>query len=200
MTSFQKGSNMISSEQKMPNPFRQLYRQLACVLLTLGFISLADAADFHISTQADFDNHRQATFAPGDNIYFERGKTFTGMFAPNVVGEQGNVITISASGEGPRPVINNNGVIHPHPTRKGATVSAGVLLFNAEYVELSGLEITNNNGGDQDDNDLIGIYVLAEDTGRYHNHIYIEDNYVHHVNGAVEGKHRGGIHVCRVPG
>ncbi len=117
------------------------------------------------------------------------------MFAPTTVGAPGNVITISASGEGPRPIINNNGVLHPHPTREGATVSAGVLLFNAEYVELSGLEITNNDNDTAQDESLMGIYVLAEDTGKYHNHIYIEDNYIHHVNGGIEGKHRGGIHV-----
>ncbi len=152
------------------------------------------AADYFISTQADFDNYSRATFAPGDNILFERGKTFTGMFAPNTAGAPGNVITISTFGTGPKPVINNNGVLHRHPTRTNETVSAGVFLFNAEYVELRGLEITNNNGGAQDE-DLFGIYVLGEDTGKYHNHIYIEDNYVHSVNGAVAGKRRGGIHL-----
>ena len=165
------------------------------LLLTLsGFSPLSFGEDIHISTQADFDTYRGATLAPGDRVLFERGKVFTGMFAPVTVGTSGNVIIITAFGDGPKPVINNNGVIHPHPMREGATVSAGVLLFNAEYVELSELEITNNNGGDQDES-LMGIYVLAEDTGKYHNHIHIKDNYIHHVNGAVAGKHRGGIHV-----
>jgi len=187
------GSRRVSGRNTRPSAQPFIF---ALVLLAqLGVLPLASAADYYISSQADFDNHRQATFAPGDNIYFERGKVFEGMFAPNVVGEEGNVITVTAYGEGARPVINNNGVLHPHPTRDGATVSAGVLLFNAEYVELSQLEITNNNGGDQDDDVLMGIYVLAEDTGKYHNHIYIEDNYVHHVNGGVEGKWRGGIHL-----
>jgi hypothetical protein len=156
---------------------------------------LAFAADYHIATQEDFDRYREATLEPGDRVLFERGREFTGMFAPKAVGAEGQVIIITARGEGPRPVIHNRGVIHPHPTREGAVVSAAILLFNAEYVEVRDLEVTNNNGGDQDDDALIGIYVLAEDTGKYHNHIYIEDNYVHHVNGAVEGKHRGGIHV-----
>ena len=163
-------------------------------LVLLIFAPCVLAMDYKISSQADFEKYREVTLQPGDSVLFERGKVFTGMFAPKAVGSPEEVIVIAASGEGPRPIINNNGVIHPHPTRKGATVSAGVLLFNAEYVELRGLEITNNNGGDQEES-LIGIYVLAEDTGKYHNHIYIEDNYIHHVNGAVEGKHRGGIHV-----
>lgn len=168
-------------------------RALPALLICTSFPAFG--ADILISTQADFDRYRKATLAPGDRVLFERGKTFNGMFAPTAVGTAEKVITISAQGEGPRPVIHNHGAIHPHPTRAGATVSAAILLFNAEYVEVRGLEVTNNNGGDQDEDALIGIYVLAEDTGKYHQHIHIEDNYVHHVNGAVEGKHRGGIHV-----
>ncbi|WP_145060461.1 hypothetical protein [Adhaeretor mobilis] len=158
---------------------------------------MAISADYHISTQADFDTYRQATFSPGDNILLERDKVFTGMFAPRAVGTPGNVITISAYGTGNKPIINNNGVIHNHPSRptSGDPVSAGLLLYNSEYVEVSNLEITNNNGGDQDDDDLMGIYVLGEDQGKALNHIYLQDNYIHHVNGAVEKNMRGGIHV-----
>ncbi|MCP4047010.1 MAG: hypothetical protein GY732_13605, partial [Gammaproteobacteria bacterium] len=173
----------------------RLTRSVTCLSLTLlSFAACVHAADYQISSQADFDKYRDATLQPGDKVLFESGKVFTGMFAPKAVGTPDNVIVITAYGDGPKPIINNKGVIYPHPTRKGAKVSAGVLLFNAEYVELSQLEITNNNGGNQKE-DLIGIYVLAEDTGKYHNHIYIEDNYIHHVNGAVEGKKRGGIHI-----
>ena len=150
--------------------------------------------DFYISTQAQFDALRQANLGPGTNVFFERGKVFNGMFAPNAVGAPGDPVTISAFGTGDKPVIENNGVSYPHPTRASRTISAGVFLFNAEYVHVNNLEITNNNGGNQEE-DLFGIYVLAEDTGRYHNEIYIEDNYVHNVNGQVAGKGRGGIHV-----
>ena len=152
------------------------------------------AEDFFISTQAQFDALRQANLGPGTNVFFERGKVFNGMFAPNAVGAPGDPVTISAFGTGDKPVIQNNGVSYPHPTRASRTISAGVFLFNAEYVHVNNLEITNNNGGNQEE-DLFGIYVLAEDTGRYHNEIYIEDNYVHDVNGQVAGKGRGGIHV-----
>ena len=118
-----------------------------------------------------------------------------GMFSPTTVGTPGNVITISTYGSGANPVINNNGVIHPNPTRNGEVVSAGLLLFNAEHVEVNGLDITDNNGGDQDDDDLMGIYVLGEDQGKARKHIYLTDNHIHHVNGAVEKRMRGGIHV-----
>jgi len=168
---------------------------MALFAMTLLQPSLAMAEDFFISTQADFDRYRQATFAPGDRILFERRQTFEGMFAPTVVGTSAQPITISTFGTGTSPRINNNGVIHPHPTRSGATVSAGVFLYNPDYVTVSNLEITNNNGGDQDDESLFGILVLSEDTGRRHQQIIIDDNYVHDVNGDVAGKGRGGIHV-----
>ena len=169
----------------------------AMVLLTCFSLLLttdAHSADYFISTQADFDTHRNATFAPGDNIFFERGKSFSGMFSPTTVGAPGNPITISTFGAGSRPVINNGGVFHPHPTRAGETISAGVLLFNAEYTELRGLEVMNATPSGQNAAHF-GIYVLGEDTGKYHNHIHIEDNYVHSVNEGVAGKRRGGIHL-----
>lgn len=175
---------------------KQTIHGVASGLLLLAHLStVAAGADYHISSQSDFDTYRNATFSPGDNILFEKGKTFTGMFAPKTVGTAGNMIKISTFGNGPKPVINNNGVIHPHPTRAGATVSAGVLLFNAEYVELEGLEITNTSGAPEDDKDMFGIYILGEDTGKYHNSIHINNNYVHHVNPGVADKRRGGIHV-----
>ena len=179
-------------------PFTRMARLITCCFaITLLHHSSAMAEDFFISSQVEFDIYRQASFAPGDQVLFERGKVFNGMFAPSAVGTANNVIRISTYGTGPRPIIHNNGVIHPHPIRSedGETISAGVFLFNSEYVELEGLEITNSNGGDQDDENLFGIYVLSENTGKYHQQIYIDNNYVHHVNGAVAGKGRGGIHV-----
>ena len=164
------------------------------LLVTVNTSGGVSAADYFISTQTDFDTYRQATFSPGDNVLFERGKVFNGMFAPTAVGSSRNPITISSFGSGSKPVIHNNGVFHPHPTRSGETVSAGVLLFNSEYVDLRGLEVTNTSGAPQDAS-LFGIYVLGEDTGKYHNRIYIEDNYVHNVNPGIDGKRRGGIHV-----
>lgn len=170
-------------------------QQLAMLLLYAFSATSLHAADFYISSQRDFNAFYNATFSPGDNIYFEKGKVFTGMFAPTVVGTESNPINISTFGSGNKPIINNQGVLHSHPTRPSETISAGVFLFNPEYARVSGLEITNNNGGDQDGDNLFGIYVLSEDTGKYHNSIHIEDNYVHRVNGAVAGKGRGGIHV-----
>ena len=121
---------------------QSLGRSILVLFCWLCASSIGLGEDFLISTQAEFDALRQATFAPGDNVLFERGRVFNGMFAPTAVGASGNPIPISAFGTGNKPVIQNNGVIHPHPTRANRTVSAGVLLFNAEYVHLNNLEIT----------------------------------------------------------
>ncbi len=175
---------------------KQLTQSLICALLSiLCYGSLAIGADYLISTQTDFDTYRQATFSPGDNILFERGKVFTGMFSPTTVGTPGNVINISTYGTGNRPIIQNNGALYNLPTGSFKEVSAGLLLYNAEYVEVRGLEITNIKSGTPVNKNLMGIYVLGEDTGKKLKHIYLEDNYVHHVNGATEDKYRGGIHV-----
>lgn len=45
------------------------------------------------------------TFAPGDNIYFNRGDTFVGTVTVKESGSSGNVITIGAYGTGADPVI-----------------------------------------------------------------------------------------------
>ena len=136
-------------------------KRLTVLFLTFLMTGLAFGTDYYISSQANFNTYRDATFSPGDNILFERGQVFTGMFYPNVLGTPGNVITISAYGSGDLPVINNNGVIHANG------VSAGLYLLNTGYVEVSNLEITNNNGGNQAEN-LFGILVRADDIGVLH--------------------------------
>ena len=79
--------------------FKPLVQWLICVPLSVsGFGSLACGAEILISTQADFNAYREATLAPGDSVRFERGRVFTGMFAPRAVGTPGNVITITAFG------------------------------------------------------------------------------------------------------
>ena len=86
----------------------RLTLRLACLFATLFIAPAALGAEYRISTQEDFDLHREATLSPGDRVLFERGKEFTGMFAPVAVGAPDGVITITTFGEGPRPVIHNH--------------------------------------------------------------------------------------------
>jgi len=172
-----------------------------CAFLGLILINgFAFGTDYYISTQADFDTYRDATFSPGDNILLERGKVFTGMLEPRGSGTPGNVITISAYGTGDMPVINNNGVFH---SSQGNSICACIYLFNVEYWEVNNIECTNYSSASGSSNslDMYGVYVRAEDTVDPYDHIYIEDCYIHHINvipgDSIENadKKRGGIHV-----
>ncbi|MEP4078396.1 discoidin domain-containing protein [Haloferula sp.] len=144
------------------------------------------SADYAVSTQAEFDAVKNAALQPGDAILLERGQQFVGMLSPTGKGTAAAPIRIGAFGAGDRPLIDAQGLNE-----------AGVLLEgDIAYWEVSGLEIINNDGTNNDDNYFFGILVVASgpDDAVYE-HIHIEDNYIHHVNGAVEGKDRGGIHV-----
>jgi len=142
------------------------------------------AKEYHIDSQKSFEALSTATFMPGDIIFFKKGLQFNGMFSPSGSGTEQAPIRIDTYGHGSRPRINANG-----------KNIAGLLLQDPSFWEVNGLEITNTHGTDEDQGELFGIYVLAKGTERTYKHIYINDCYVHDVNGKVAGKKRGGIHV-----
>jgi hypothetical protein len=141
------------------------------------------ATDYQVSTQVEFDAVRSMVLQPGDAILLERGQQFTGMLNPTGTGTDVAPIRIGAYGTGARPQIHALGVSE-----------AAVRLSNPSYWEIQGLELTNTDGTDIDQGDLFGIYVFADVNDTY-THVYIDDCYVHDVNGKVGGKGRGGIHV-----
>ena len=163
--------------------FRTVVSSVALLAILICCAPL-HADEYRIDSQERFDALREASFSPGDTILFKKGLVFDGMFSPSGSGTEGAPITIRTYGDGSRPVINANG---QH--------IAGLLLKNASYWEVNGLEITNTDGTDEDQGTLFGIYVLAENTEETQRHIYINDCYIHEVNGKVAGKQRGGIHV-----
>ena len=147
----------------------------------------------YISTQDDFDKFNNLKYLPGANVFFAAGKSFNGQFAPKGSGTKSKPITVTSfnpetkeiyweSNEN-KAIINGNG-----------TVNSVFYLYNANNWIISNLEITNTNGSDEDQGDLRGIHVVQEDIGIAEN-ITIRYCYVHNVNGKVEGKQRGGIHV-----
>ncbi len=154
-----------------------------CLPLVLAWTSCL-GREFRVDSQEQFNALRSAAFLPGDVVLFERGGEFNGMFAPSGSGTEQAPIRMDVYGQGKRPVINAQG---RHP--------AGLLLQDASYWEVNGLEITNTNGTDHDQGTLFGIYVLAQGAEGIYRHIYINDCYVHDINGKVAGKKRGGIHV-----
>ena len=148
------------------------------------FGSTSFAEDYHIKSQADFDKLKRHTFSAGDNILFQKGKRFKGMFSPRGNGKKGSPIRIGTVGNGKKPRID---VMGKEPS--------GVFLQDPAFWEIHGLEITNTNGSNEDQGDLFGIRVVADKQEGTFEHIHISDCYIHDVNGKVAGKRRGGIHV-----
>ncbi|TWT79472.1 hypothetical protein CA13_08730 [Planctomycetes bacterium CA13] len=157
---------------------------LFCCLLGAFFRQDVRSAEYRVDSQQVFDHLKAKTFMPGDSILFKKGIRFTGMFNPKGTGREGKPIIIDAYGKGDLPVINANG-----------THRAGLLLRDPSFWEVNRLEITNTNGSDDDQGELFGIYVLADGSEGVFEHIYINDCFIHDVNGKVAGKQRGGIHV-----
>ncbi len=142
------------------------------------------AKEYHIDSQKQFDALSTTAFLPGDIILFKRGVQFNGMFTPSGNGTEKAPIRIDIYGKGKRPKINAKG-----------KNKAGLLLQDPSFWEVNGLEITNTDGTDKDQGELFGIYVLAKGAEGTYKHIYINDCYIHDINGKVAGKKRGGIHV-----
>ncbi|MDT8302808.1 MAG: hypothetical protein RQ760_15100 [Sedimentisphaerales bacterium] len=154
------------------------------VVLAAVVGSSLEAALYRVDSQADFDFYKETEFRPGDTIAFKRGTVFNGMFSPGGSGTDKAPIYLKAYGEGHKPIINALG-----------KNTAGIFLKNVEFWEIDGIEITNTDGTDEDQGTLFGIYVLAQNTGKTHHHIHINNCHIHDVNGKVAGKGRGGIHV-----
>jgi hypothetical protein len=159
------------------------YHALLFILLFLLCLPCL-AKEYHIDSQGRFDVLRTRNYSPGDTILFKRGVQFSGMFAPSGKGSEQAPIKIDVYGAGERPRINAQG---KH--------QAGLFLEDVSYWEVNGLEITNTDGTDRDQGQLFGIYVLARGAEGTYRHVYINDCFIHDVNGKVPGKKRGGIHV-----
>ena len=153
-------------------------------LIFLSQLLTSYAERYLISSQSDFDRLKTNTFQPKDVILFKKGVRFTGMFSPEGKGISGSPIRIDVYGQGHQPRIDAKG-----------KERAGLLLRNPSFWEVNGLEITNSNGTDDDQGELFGIYVLADKREGIYEHVYINNCYIHNVNGKVGGKKRGGIHV-----
>ncbi|MBS6735366.1 MAG: polyhydroxyalkanoate depolymerase [Clostridiales bacterium] len=150
---------------------------------------------------------------PGDQLLLERGSVFQGeALHLTARGTADAPILVDAYGEGPLPAIHAAGsglwyqnygghldnVVH---TWKGY-VSSAVLLYDAEYITLRNLEITNHpqlpgeryNQGDR--MNRTGVSVIARDCGTLHQ-IELDHLYIHYVEGNVYDKHlnNGGIYM-----
>jgi hypothetical protein len=161
--------------------------------ISCGSKEFADANTFIINDQQDFDQYKNSEFPPGSLILFAAGKSFNGQFAPTGSGTKENPIRITAYDPVSDEVFWNNidekPIIHGH-----GSVNSALYLYNTAFWEINNLELTNTDGSDDDQGDLRGMYIVAEDCGIVED-VTVQNCYIHDVNGKVAGKQRGGIHV-----
>ena len=156
---------------------------------------------------------------PGDTVLLKKGSVFEDQalkFTKEDSGTAEAPVKISTYGEGERPKINTNGhglwelnygtpLDNQNHKWKG-TVSSSILIEDAEYLEIEGLELTNDRKSTTDTEkdkayndayamDRTGVAGVAKDNGTV-DHIVLNDLYIHDVTGNVYNKHmtNGGIY------
>ena len=161
------------------------------------------------------DKINDITLQPGDKVLLEKGSVFDDQYIHvKGSGSAEAPIEISTYGEGDRPQINANGKgvwYQDYGNRLDNTwhkyrgnVSSTILLEDVEYIEVRGLELTNDRQEGDDDGkayndfnvmDRTGVAGVAQNKGTI-NHIVLDDLYVHDVDGNVYNKHmaNGGIY------
>ena len=153
------------------------------------------------------------TLRPGDNVLLEAGSVFAGQYLRIAnSGTKDAPIVIGSYGEGDLPRIDaeGNGIWYQDygqpldsPTHVYRDyVSSSVLLYDAEYVTVQDLEITNR--GTEIPGEIYsaphkmnrtGVAVVAKDRG-VRSGITLRNLFIHDVNGNVYDKHmnNGGIY------
>ena len=156
---------------------------------------------------------------PGDTVLLKKGSVFEDQaltFTKEDSGTAEAPVKVSTYGEGNRPQINTNGhglwelnygtpLDNQNHKWKG-TVSSSILIEDAEYLEIEGLELTNDRNSATDTEkdkayndayamDRTGVAGVAKDNGTV-DHIVLNDLYIHDVTGNVYNKHmtNGGIY------
>ncbi len=122
------------------------------------------------------------TFMPGDRLLFRAGGIWQGHLHLKGSGTADAPITVGSYGEGPKPVIDGAGA-----AGLDANNGVTVLLYNQDYWEISGLEITNDA---EEEGERWGIMVRWHDygTGR---HVYIRNCDIHDIRGCLRPRFRG---------
>ena len=154
------------------------------------------------------------TLQPGDRVRLACGSVFAGQYLHlTCCGSKDAPIVVGAYGDGPAPRIDADGqgiwyqdygcpLDSPTHVYRGY-VSSAVLLYDAAYVTVQGLEITNHSGAilgesysQPDKMERTGVAVVAKDKGTCRG-ITLRDLAIHDVNGNVYDKHmnNGGIYM-----
>ncbi len=122
-------------------------------------------------------------FHPGDRILFRSGQKWQGNLILQSSGGEKKPITVGRYGAGSLPRIDAEGKFED-----------AVRVYNAEYVEVRDLEVTNL--GPEPGAHRRGVHVFLENFGTAH-HVVLAGLYVHDVNGSNgngdNAKDNGGI-------
>ena len=179
----------------------------------------SNAGTSEIEAFKTLDKVNDLNLEPGDTVFLKKGSVFEDQalkFTKEDSGTAEAPVKISTYGEGNRPQINTNGhgkwelnygtpLDNQNHKWKG-TVSSSILIEDAEYLEIDGLELTNDRKSatdtekDKEYNDAYamdrtGVAGVAKDNGTV-DHIVLNDLYIHNVTGNVYNKHmtNGGIY------
>ena len=203
-------------------PAYTVHAEEAATQGTTYYISSAKGDDKNDGTSKDkpfktLNKINEITLQPGDQVLLEKGSVFDNQALHlKGSGTADAMILVSTYGEGKRPQINTNGrgqweLNYGKPLdnknhKWHGTVSSSILLKDVEYVEISGLEITNDRDTANDPEkdmeynnsavmDRTGVAGVAKDKGTL-DHIVLDDLYIHDVDGNVYNKHmtNGGIY------
>ena len=148
---------------------------------------------FYIDTQDDFDQWSNHDFPEGSKVLFAVDETFKGQFILRGSGSANAPNLVTAYNKETKKIFLD--WIDDKPRIDGeGKLSSSVWLKNGSYWKINNLEVTNTNGTTDDQGNLLGIKVTAQDIGDVQD-VSIKNCYVHHVNGEVGGKETGGIHI-----
>lgn len=132
-------------------------------------------------------------FSPTDSILFKCGEVWSGVtLHPLGSGTSGYPIVISKYGTGnlPRIVADSNGV---HNT-------AGIYLYNQQFITVSNLEVTNNYAASMTDTIItFGVHVVGNNIGLLRG-ISLINLVVHDVSGAYDSTPQSGGIFCQITG
>jgi len=121
---------------------------------------------------------RDFALKPGDAVLLAAGSVWREPLVIRRSGARGAPIVFSRNGEGPRPRIDAGGI-----------AENAIEIVNAEFVSVSGLEVTNSATVPAIRR---GVLIAAEDMGVARG-ISVSDLYIHDISGSNTRKDNGGI-------
>lgn len=174
---------------------RSLGRLLAVLAASFGLIFSASgwAATYYVDSSLGNDRNdgqsanaswrslqriKDVPLQPGDTILLAAGSVWREPLIITRSGRNHAPISVRVTGVGPRPRIEIGGV-----------ADYGVAILNAEFVTVSGLEVTNDA---MPVKPRFGVLISAEDSGVKRG-IRVTDMYVHDIRGTNDRKDNGGI-------